>query len=234
MFVRISIKIDRTSAPFYTAGVMQDTRKRILDYLRTHGRAAVDPLAEHCGLAPVTVRHHLSVLRSRGLVVMDTEPVGRGRPRHVYRLSALGGEEVVEDRYRHMAVRLLEAMKAGSRESAELFFKDMADRLVAERKAELLDQPIETRLDAVGALLGDEGFAVFWEQDGDSYLVREVACPFQGLGADHREVCCMDMHLLESLVGADGTVVRERWRLEGDDECVYRVVPRVPVVERST
>ena len=203
---------------------MQDTRKRILDYLREHGRAAVEPLADHCGLAAVTVRHHLGVLAERELVEIERESVGRGRPRHVYRLSPRGGEEIVEDRYRDMAERLLEAMKAGSRESAERFFKDMAERLLAERAEGLRERPIEERLDVFGTLLAGEGFTVHWEADGEGgYLVREVACPYQGLGASHDEVCCMDRHLLEQLV--PGRVVREQWRLEGDAECVFRVLP---------
>jgi DeoR family suf operon transcriptional repressor len=210
---------------------MQDTRKSILDYLREHGQAAVEPLADHCGLAAVTVRHHLSVLRERGLVEVEHESVGRGRPRHVYRLSPRGGEEVVEDRYREMADRLLEAMKAGSRESAERFFRDMAERLLGDRAEALRARPIAERLDVFGALLSEEGFTVRWERDGDDFIVREVACPYQGLGATHDEVCCMDRHLLESLV--DGRVVREQWRLEGDAECVFRVLPAETVSERA-
>ena len=45
------------------AGSMQKTRRLILDYLKEHGQATVDELAEILGLNSVTVRHHLDILR---------------------------------------------------------------------------------------------------------------------------------------------------------------------------
>jgi len=68
---------------------MQATRQQILDHLKVHGPTTVDQLAAVLGLSPVTVRHHLDILRSEELI---GEPVvrrrnTRGRPQHLFALT---------------------------------------------------------------------------------------------------------------------------------------------------
>ncbi|HWQ28893.1 MAG TPA: winged helix-turn-helix transcriptional regulator, partial [Dehalococcoidia bacterium] len=69
---------------------MQDTRKRILDYLRRHGRATVKDLGEVFGLTSTGIRQHLTVLERDGLVEAREERGKVGRPALVYRLTPLG------------------------------------------------------------------------------------------------------------------------------------------------
>ena len=47
---------------------MQATRQRILEILKERNTATVEELAYDLGLTPVTIRHHLDILRSEGLV----------------------------------------------------------------------------------------------------------------------------------------------------------------------
>ena len=68
---------------------MQATRQRILEILKDRNTATVEELAHDLGLTPVTIRHHLDILRSEGLV--QAPQVKRrdtpGRPQHVYGLT---------------------------------------------------------------------------------------------------------------------------------------------------
>jgi predicted ArsR family transcriptional regulator len=112
-------------------------------------------------------------------------------------------------------------LKQGDPKAAERFFREMAARLAEEHRQAFEDQSVERRLDVVVELLSGEGFTVRWEQDGDSFLVHELGCPYESLGVVHREVCCMDLGLIQEIL--PGEVVRERWRMEGDPACAYRV-----------
>ncbi len=47
---------------------MQATRQRILEILKERHTATVEELAKELELTPVTIRHHLDILRSEGLV----------------------------------------------------------------------------------------------------------------------------------------------------------------------
>lgn len=198
------------------------SRRQILEHLRAHGRATIEELAAATGLAAVTVRHHLGVLRKGDLVEVSSAPVGRGRPRHVYRLSPEGARCLVPNGFQDLASQLLDALKSDGRQPAEAFFRRMAER-VAERHPEVAGASSPTgRLATLALLLTEEGFVVRWERDGEDILVHETACPYQQLGEAHREVCCMDEHLIELVTG--GRVVREAWRLEGAEGCAYRIL----------
>ncbi|MFN8424178.1 MAG: helix-turn-helix domain-containing protein [Anaerolineae bacterium] len=201
---------------------MQSTRRAILDHLRQSGAASVEALAEAVGLAPVTVRHHLNLLREDGLVDVAAESVGRGRPRHVFRLSQAGGQAVVDDNpFAALTARLLDAMRAADRGQVEGVFAAMADTIAAEHTDAYAEQPIEARMDAVVALLAGEGFTTRWQREGDAFVLHQLSCPFHSLGGQHREVCCMDERLIEAVVG--GQVEREEWRMDGAVTCVYRI-----------
>ena len=201
---------------------MQTTRRAILDHLRLHGAASVEGLADAVRLAPVTIRHHLNLLREEGLVDVAAESVGRGRPRHVYQLSQAGGQAVVDDNpFAVLTARLLDAMRTADRVQVEGVFAAMADTIAAEHAAAFAERPIEARLDAVVSLLADEGFTTSWQRDGEAFVLRQLSCPFHTLGEQHREVCCLDERLIEAVVG--GAVERDEWRMDGAATCVYRI-----------
>lgn len=206
---------------------MQTSRRQILESLRGGDGKGVEELADLVDLAPVTVRHHIGVLLDRGDVGYRTESHGRGRPRHIYYLTDAGRDAVAPDRvptFELLTARLLDAMRHGDRGATQRFFTDMARDLSSERSEAVVGHPIEVRLDAVTAALSDIGFEMRWERDGDDYLIRELACPFGTLSHDHAEVCAMDHAMIGRFV--DGEVRREQWRVDGAQQCVYRVTPR--------
>ncbi|NTU63973.1 MAG: ArsR family transcriptional regulator, partial [Chloroflexi bacterium] len=63
---------------------MQATRQRILEILKERGAATVEELGSDLDLTPVTIRHHLDILRNEGLI--QAPKVKRrdapGRPQH--------------------------------------------------------------------------------------------------------------------------------------------------------
>ncbi len=92
---------------------MQKTRQRILEYLRQNGEATVGELSQELdNLTAVTVRHHLDVLRSEGLVAAPI-PVHRdapGRPRYVYRLTEKA-ESLFSQNVTNLTATLMAEMK---------------------------------------------------------------------------------------------------------------------------
>ena len=68
---------------------MQATRQSILNILKERGQTTVEQLSDELKLTPVTIRHHLDILRSEGLV--EAPKVQRrqspGRPQHIYTLT---------------------------------------------------------------------------------------------------------------------------------------------------
>jgi DeoR family transcriptional regulator, suf operon transcriptional repressor len=205
-----------------TARLCEGSRREVLAYLRAHGRSSIADLAGATGLAPVTLRHHLGLLREGGLVLVDREPAGRGRPRHVYRLSPQGVAELAEQRpYARLAADLIDALEAAEAGAAARALRAMGARLAAARREAFAGLPLEDRLEVLVSLLADEGFALRWSRDGDTYVIREAGCPYRALAQTHGEVCALDLEVIRRVVGA--AVTYRLWRGEGDPPCVFRV-----------
>lgn len=205
---------------------VQRTRQLILEYIQQHGEGTVEQLAHAVDLAPVTVRHHLNVLGERGMLEVTSRPTGRGRPKHYYRLSPVGGENMHGGRpYAALVSRLLDEFEQRERGAAGRAVRDIAARAVHEAVGEPNGRPIEESLEAAVDLLRRDGFSTRWERDGDSYLVHELGCPFQLLSDAHRVICVMDMEIIRRATGAN--VTREAWRRDGSPTCTYRVVPKM-------
>ena len=72
-------------------------------------------------------------------------------------------------------------------------------------------------------ILAARAFIARWEPSGGDFLLHELGCPYAELGERHDEVCSLDLALIRATVG--GEVTRERWRLDGDAACVFRIRP---------
>ena len=68
---------------------MQSTRQRILKILKEERQATVEQLSDALELTPVTIRHHLEVLKGEGLVEAPQvlRRPGPGRPQYTYGLT---------------------------------------------------------------------------------------------------------------------------------------------------
>ena len=211
---------------------MHSTRRTILEHLRDEDTASVEDLAAATALAPVTMRHHLGLLRHQGLVDYRAQPAGRGRPKHMYYLTVRGKALVMGDPHEALAARLVAVAKRRDQPAAEALLADVGEQIAADHAAVAGGLGLADRLAVATQLLSDEGFVVRWQADGDdSFQLIVSECPFDALCASHPEVCCMDQRVIERLV--DSHAQREAWRVNGDAECVYRVRPASAPVAAS-
>jgi predicted ArsR family transcriptional regulator len=202
---------------------MQSKRQQIIEILKERGSATVEELSQGLGITPVTVRHHLDVLRSEGLV---NEPVVRhratsGRPQHAYSLTPKAGE-LFPKNYNGLAAQLLEEVKAryDSRE-VNVIFDGMTSRLLADAPQLVPGEPVERRLDRAVQFLNQKGYVARWEQHHEGILVHTCNCPYEGLAGRHPELCNMDITLIASLTGF--APERVSHAACGDDSCSYLI-----------
>lgn len=202
---------------------MHRTRRTILEHLNLAGTASVEDLATATSLAPVTMRHHLGLLRDQDLVDFRSRPAGRGRPKHEYHLTVRGKAVVVGDPHEALANRLVAAAKRWDSGAARALMTDVGDQIAAEH-AGAEDSGLRDRLLVAARALSDEGFVVRWQTGGEGALHLIVTeCPYESLREDHPEVCEMDQRVIERVMGVE--VERAGWRLDGDSHCAYCVSP---------
>lgn len=201
---------------------MQRTRQKILEYLRDHGSGTVEDLSRALDdLTAVTVRHHLDVLRSEGLVA----PPGverrstPGRPKYVYRLTDKA-QALFPSNLTHLTVTMLAEIKNTlPPEKVNVFFDGVAGRMAADLPSGPPGETFEVRLGRVVEHLSRLGYDATWEATPDGYLLHTSNCPYQAVTDDHEEVCVMDMRFIGNLLGV--TPQRVGHRREADPACSY-------------
>jgi len=184
---------------------VQQTRKIILNYLKEHGLATVDELAEVLDLTSVTVRHHLDILRSGALVA---EPVirhrtSRGRPQYAYTLTDRASQHFPKN-YGELAAKVLAEIKAASTpQTVNVIFEGVAARFAAEAPQPIPGESFTDRLDRAVAFLNTRGYVARWESASEGYRLHTCNCPYEALTPEHPELCGMDRTLVGSLLGTE-------------------------------
>jgi predicted ArsR family transcriptional regulator len=182
---------------------VQQTRKIILHHLKEHGQTTVDELAEVLDLTPVTVRHHLDVLRSEGLVAEPAirHRTSRGRPQYTYALTEKASQYFPKN-YDDLALKVLTEVKAvAPPELINIIFEGVAQRFATEAPRPAPGEAITARLDRAVAFLNSRGYVAHWQLTSEGYVLHTCNCPYEMLAPTHRELCVMDISLVGSLIG---------------------------------
>ena len=202
---------------------MQGTRQAILKILKENGQATVDQLSEHLSLTPVTIRHHLDILRSEGLV--QAPKVKRrqtpGRPQHVYSLTEQASSYFPKNYVAFADLTLQEMREHVSPEKMDAIVHGIAHRMASEAPQPIPGEPFVDRVKRMVEFLNQKGYVARWESNGEGYLLHMANCPYQGLTQHHTAPCVMDMALISELL--ETTPKRMNWIGAGDDVCTYLV-----------
>lgn len=199
------------------------SREGILEALKRDGKATVEELAAILDLSPVTIRHHLGILKDRGLVDSETVRSGPGRPYYVYLLTEQAHERFPKT-YHILAERLLELLQSNSdrRASAQLM-RQMADKILDDRGDSQDSLTAAERVGRLASVLTEEGFWAEWKPSGEGFVLIERECPYHYVAMRHPVVCALDHCLIRGISGMK--VKRQAYRLNGDDICSYELVP---------
>ncbi len=200
---------------------MQATRQHILNYLKEHGQATVDELTAVLGLTSVTVRHHLDILRSEGLV---SAPVAqhrttRGRPHHVFALTPQAASHFPKN-YAELTRTLIDEIKAQA--TINVVFEGVARRMTADLPTPNPAEPLETRLDRAVVFLNARGYGAHWEHTPEGYLLHTHNCPYATVVTHHPELCGLDTALMHNLLGVPLRPVQHI--VAGAHRCSYLIV----------
>lgn len=201
---------------------MQTVRSRILEILKQDGQASVGVLAEHLDLAPISVRYHLDILLSDNLITVSKDKERRkvGRPQQIYSLTA-NADAHFPDNFALLTAGVVRQMK-------QMLPPDKIDgcfRKLAQEMAQPIaldcpdDEGLDERMDRVVDFLNERGYLSQWEPA--TGLLHTHNCPYTGVASEHKELCCMDLALMESLSGQDCELVQAM--ADGQSCCSFRV-----------
>lgn len=211
---------------------MQQTRRYILDILKTRGEATVDEIVEELqnrrgkDITAVTVRHHITCLQKDNLIASpqlrhrDTP----GRPQHVYALTEAALAQFPNN-YQQLATGLLQTMQEHlPPDGVNVILEGVAQHMAGE--ANIPDLPLAERLDMVVEYLSTRGYQAHWETDASDFILHTDNCPYHQVAQDSHTLCELDMRLIASLLGV--VPRRVTHMVAGDSSCAYRIPANQP------
>jgi len=183
---------------------MPTVRQTILETLGARGALPLDELARAARHSKLALRYHLTQLLDEGLVVsQDVAHRGVvGRPQLLYTLAD-GGHEQLPKQYPQLAEQLVTEIveTLGPKQARALLRR--AGRRAAEAANPLRrGAGVEARVNRAAAFLSERGYFAHVEKTDGDLILRVRNCPYRQVVHQHREVCELDLALVDALVDA--------------------------------
>ncbi len=207
----------------------------ILRHLQRHARATVKELADLLGVSTTAVRDHLVHLQAEGMVTVQSERNGPGRPRLVYALSEKAQKSFPKQYDRLISTLLRELIELEGAGKVEQLLDRVSQRLASEYAGRMEGDDVIERLNELRALLEQRGVPA--EVDPEGEVLRLFACPYYDVAADYPEVCSMERRMIEYVLGEK--LVLEGTIRDGAHNCRFVLRPQdipltmTPAVEEN-
>lgn len=194
---------------------------QVLSVMQRQGSVTVKDLEAQLGVTATAVRNQLAVLLAEGYVEQHTENIGRGRPKHVYSLTARGRalfprhyDEFTNSLLREIVVsegpeKVQELLGRMSRRLAEPYEQQLAGLSPAERAAKLTE------------LFNAKGIMAEVSRAPDGILFHEYTCPYYELAREHRAICDMEEAMLAHVVKQPVELIA--CTLDGHHGCRFKI-----------
>ncbi|MCH2201842.1 MAG: transcriptional regulator [Fuerstiella sp.] len=182
-----------------------DERDReLLEHLHRVGGADVQTLCDVLKITRTAVRARIERLRSTGMLAMETQSAGRGRPRQIYQINANGLHALGED-YRQLAVVFWQVISEIEDETLRNSLLARIRNRLAER---FLRQPsaagtVRERLDELADQMKSSGFNIESDHSAALPILRETNCPFPMLADVDESICQVEKEVLEQVLGTN-------------------------------
>jgi len=199
---------------------MHDTRLQVLEAIKLQQPTTVISLADTLGISPISIRHHLTSLQAEGLIRIEIERQGVGRPKHLYSLTE-AAQRYFPNKYHVLVERLLDELKASMPADEVEHIIDRLAAHTASRYGSVARGTLEERLKHLIEVLGEEGFVAEVQRVGNNIVLTALNCPYIYVGQRHPEVCRIDHTIIRSVLGVD--VQQTSCVLHGDRCCTFSV-----------
>ncbi len=203
---------------------MTSTRQRILDYLENHRTVTAEELSHVLHMTAANVRHHLAILRRRGLIEIISErpPKGRGRPTKVFSLSH---QTIGENLDLLSSVLIKEAMGSKKPEEQKEFLRHIARLLIGKTKN---GGSLTQRLFQAVRRLNEINYQSRWEAHAEAPNLILEHCPYLSIIKEHPELCLMDACLLEEILGVSVEQTAKLARdTKGGTYCMFKIRQKI-------
>lgn len=210
------------------------TRDEVIRLLADHGPSSVADIAERVGVSEGAIRRHMDIMLAEGLLEARLERRGRGRPGLLYTLSTEGEERTASANYARLLERLYPALERLPLEEVsgvaggalvERLFEAVAEDVANEYAAHVTGTELPERVGQVAEALHIEGILTRVVDEGDTYRLLNVGCPYRSTASETHACCEADRRTIELLL--EVPVQQVARVVDGSSMCEY-VVQKPP------
>jgi DeoR family transcriptional regulator, suf operon transcriptional repressor len=196
---------------------------QVLTILQRRGKSTVKELEEALGVTANAVRQQITSLVAEGYVRQEVERSGRGRPRHVYSLTAAGRTQFPHHYDEFTNGLLLEIVISEGPQKVEELLGRIGRRLAAQYEGELAGLATIERTARLTELLNAKGILAEMRLQPDGIVFHEYTCPYYELALQHRAICDMEEVMIAQVVKQPVELVS--CTLDGNHGCQFRIKP---------
>jgi predicted ArsR family transcriptional regulator len=206
--------------------LLKQSRSAIVDLLKVHGAMSVEQLADSLAVSKVSVRRHLGLLESDGLICYEAEHRERGRPRYLYRLTEKASC-LFPRNYGEFAQEVLaQVERAFGEDGLRQVLSGRADEMIQRLREEFAELGFDERVKRLAKVISEKGFLAEARRLKDgSYRLRQRNCPTENIALSHPQVCQEELRVYREALGCE--VFRECRIADGATLCEYRILPPV-------
>jgi predicted ArsR family transcriptional regulator len=201
-----------------------ETRRRIVNLLKTEGAMDSASLAARLKVTAMAVRQHLYALQQERLVSAEERRVPLGRPAKFWRLTR-DAERLFPDAYAELNAALITSVQdAFGADGMARLLDARAVRQRADYAARITSSaPLAKRVQQLANIRAEEGYMAEVKRDGAGFLFVENHCPICAAAQACQGFCATELDLFRSALGPDVSVERAEHILSGDRRCAYRI-----------
>lgn len=201
------------------------TRRALLNSLKKRGPLSADALAAGLDLTVSGVRQQLATLQRDGLVAHDLARVGRGRPRHVYKLTP-AADALYPRAYAEITNELLAYVEDADPELLEAVFARRKQARIERARVRLEGKAWPERVAELARILDEDGYLADCTELGDeAWLVTEHNCAIFGVAMRYGQACSSEIDFIRAVL-PDARVERVAHMIAGQHQCSYRIEKR--------
>ena len=196
--------------------------------LQTKEGLTVENLSKGLGITDNAVRQHLTALERDGIVAKGEMQSTRGRPEHLFELTA-AGHELFPRHYSWFAELLVSSLREEQGTDALRERLESMGRAVGRQVAVKLEGTKDRteRIHALSGIMRELGYQSAASVPNDKSLpqIEATNCVFHTLAYRYPEVCYFDLALMSEVVGSD--IIHDECMARGGNVCRFKFKKRL-------
>ncbi|WP_430613442.1 helix-turn-helix transcriptional regulator [Flavobacterium sp. JP2137] len=202
------------------------TTNRILMLLKMRGPLTALDIANELKITKEGVRLQLVKFLEEGLIEVEKESKGVGRPQKFYTISEFGNSKF-PNTHAELTVKLIKIIRDSMGEAAMQSVIDINEAVGKQRYHEEIDPLIglEGKIERLTEIRSREGYMAEYSKEEDGYLLVENHCPICAAATICQGFCASELQVFQSVLGDAVTVKRTDHIISGARRCAYRIIP---------